>query len=80
MTFTALIMCTFQVMEMREEASAAEEKDDIMRLAAQNLERRTEYAERIRHAYAHSQFEDMIKLVQELTYFHRLEQLLRDKL
>lgn len=75
-----MIVCTFQVMEITEEASAAEDTDEIVRLAEINLGRRVEYAERIGHAYAKSEFQNMIKLVQELTYFHRLEQLLRDKM
>lgn len=69
-----------QVMEIREEASDTEDKDELLRLAEQNLQRRTAYAERIRDAYSGSEFQLMIKLVQELTYFHRIEQLIRDKL
>lgn len=71
---------SMQVMELREEASAAQDQDELLRLAEQNLIRRTHYAERIRDAYAQSDFQGMIKLVQELTYFHRIEELLRDKL
>lgn len=67
-------------MEIREEVSGAQDADEVLRLLEVNLQRRTDYAEKIKNAYAAMDLEGMIKLVQELTYFHRIEQSLRDKL
>lgn len=66
-------------MEIREEVSGAQDADEVLRLLEVNLQRRTDYAEKIKNAYAAMDLEGMIKLVQELTYFHRIEQSLRDK-
>eukprot|EP00892_Ulva_mutabilis_P007694 jgi/Ulvmu1/5297/UM022_0091.1 len=69
-----------EVMDLREEVSAANGKEEIQQLLDDNLRRRTDYAERIRKAYNESDLDVMVELVQELTYFHRIEQSLREKL
>jgi hypothetical protein len=67
-------------MELREEVEAAATKEEVESLLAVNLERRREYADQLRDAYLDGEWSRMAHLVHELTYFHRIQHTLLEKL